>query len=247
MTAEGGKTLHQRIVSEIEGRIASGEWPPGHRIPFEMDLATRYGCSRMTVNKALTQLANAHMIERRRKAGTFVAQPRAQSAVLEIRDISDEVRSLGLPYAYGLLGLARRKLKKDEAERLALPAGAPVLAISARHSAGATPFCFENRLINLDAVPEAAQANFRDAAPGPWLIGRIPWTAAEHAIHATGADEQTAAALEIAAGFPCLVVERRTWSGEHPITHARLTYRGDRHSLLARFAPTDPGERVASV
>ncbi|WP_411196868.1 GntR family transcriptional regulator, partial [Rhizobium sp.] len=52
-------TLHQRILSEIEGRIVSGEWPPGHRIPFEVDLATQYDCSRMTVNKVLTQLAKA--------------------------------------------------------------------------------------------------------------------------------------------------------------------------------------------
>ncbi|MBW8787882.1 MAG: GntR family transcriptional regulator, partial [Rhizobium leguminosarum] len=42
-------TLHQRILSDIEGRIVSGDWPPGHRIPFEVDLATQYDCSRMTV------------------------------------------------------------------------------------------------------------------------------------------------------------------------------------------------------
>ncbi|MBN9194540.1 MAG: acetate--CoA ligase family protein, partial [Microbacterium sp.] len=63
----------------------------------ELDLAEQYGCSRMTVNKALTQLANAGLIERRRKAGSYVAQPRAQSAVLDIHDIRDEVQSLGLP------------------------------------------------------------------------------------------------------------------------------------------------------
>ena len=96
MNSDGDKTLHQRIVADIEGQIVSGAWPPGHRIPFELDLAEQYGCSRMTVNKALTQLANAGLIERRRKAGSYVAQPRAQSAVLDIHDIRDEVQSLGL-------------------------------------------------------------------------------------------------------------------------------------------------------
>ncbi|MGG2473725.1 histidine utilization repressor, partial [Rhizobium sp. BR5] len=36
--ASAGQTLHQRILSDIEGRIVSGEWPPGHRLPFEVDL-----------------------------------------------------------------------------------------------------------------------------------------------------------------------------------------------------------------
>ena len=39
MTTGKEATLHQRILSDIEGRIVSGEWPPGHRIPFELDLA----------------------------------------------------------------------------------------------------------------------------------------------------------------------------------------------------------------
>ena len=32
------KSLHERILGDIEGRILSGEWAPGHRIPFEHEL-----------------------------------------------------------------------------------------------------------------------------------------------------------------------------------------------------------------
>ena len=51
------KHLHQRIRDDIEARIMSGDWPPGHRIPFEHELMAEYGCSRMTVNKVLSTLA----------------------------------------------------------------------------------------------------------------------------------------------------------------------------------------------
>jgi DNA-binding GntR family transcriptional regulator len=70
-------TLYKQIRLDIERRILTGEWPPGHRIPFEHQLMTRYGCSRMTVSKALTELAQADLIERRRRAGTFVRRPRS--------------------------------------------------------------------------------------------------------------------------------------------------------------------------
>ena len=66
----GDMPLHLRIQNDVERSILSGEWPPGHRIPFEHELTVQYGCSRMTVNKALTDLVKRGLIERRRKAGT---------------------------------------------------------------------------------------------------------------------------------------------------------------------------------
>lgn len=230
-------SLYQRILSDIRGRILSGEWPPGHRIPFEYELTEQYGCSRMTVNKAMSQLANAGLIERRRRSGSFVRLPRAQAAVLEIHDIRQEVEALGLPYRYELTVRHGRKATAPDRERLGVKRASPIVELECRHFAGPRPFCLEDRLISLTAVPEAAEAAFDETAPGPWLIEQVPWSGAEHRISATAADDETAAALDIEAGSPCLVVERRTWSAEQPVTHVRLTYPGEGHELVARFAP----------
>jgi GntR family histidine utilization transcriptional repressor len=231
-------SLHQRILADISDRIMSGEWAPGHRIPFEHELSAEYGCSRMTVNKALSQLAKAGLIERRRRSGSFVRRPQSQAAILEIHDIKTEVAALGLPYRYELTSRQKRKSAPEDRERLGLKNSGAVLELICRHFAGAQPFCRENRLINLAAVPEAADESFEETAPGPWLIGRIPWSAAEHRITAAGAEAETAAALDIAEGSPCLVVERRTWSADHPVTHVRFTYAAGSHALVARFTPS---------
>jgi GntR family histidine utilization transcriptional repressor len=65
----------------------------------------QYGCSRMTVNKVLTALAESGMIERRRRAGSFVARqpPHLEQVALEIPDIAMEVGSRGHQYGYRLL------------------------------------------------------------------------------------------------------------------------------------------------
>ncbi|TCU13391.1 histidine utilization repressor [Rhizobium sullae] len=235
MNGSKDATLHQRILSEIEGRIVSGEWQPGYRIPFEVDLAMQYGCSRMTVNKVLTQLAKAGLIERRKKSGSFVTQPQAQSAVLEIHDIKAEVQSLNLPYSYSVTKSVSRKIKAED--KLDLPAGGLVKEIVCVHFAGTRPFCLEQRLINLSAVPEAADADFGVLAPGAWLLKQVPWSAAEHKIYAFEAGAEEAAALGIARSTACLVIERRTWSSAGSVTHVRFTYPGDRHALVARFSP----------
>lgn len=232
---DGGGALYQRILSDIRGRILSGEWPPGHRIPFEHELSAEYQCSRMTVNKAMSELARTGLIERRRRSGSFVRRPQSQAAILEIHDIRAEVEALGLPYRYERLSLRRREAAEEEAA--GFPAGAGLVELVCRHFAGAAPFCLEERAISLAAVPEAAEESFETVAPGPWLLGHVPWNAAEHTIRAVAADEHVARLLGVPRGSPCLVVQRRTWSGEQPVTNVRLTYAGETHSLVARFAP----------
>ncbi|QRM57943.1 histidine utilization repressor (plasmid) [Sinorhizobium sp. BG8] len=215
----------------------SGEWPPGHRLPFEVDLATHYDCSRMTVNKVMTQLAKSGLIERRKKSGSFVTQPQAQSAVLEIHDIEAEVRSLNLPYSFEVTRRVRRKATAADIRQLEVSAGTMVLHTVCTHFAGQRPFCVEERLINVANVPEAIEADFQNLSPGQWLLSQVPWSAAEHRIQAVAAGHDMAQMLGIASGTACLVVERRTWSSLGPITHVRFTYPGDRHALVARFTP----------
>ena len=230
-------SLHQQIMSEIEARILSGDWQPGHRIPFEHELTARFNCSRMTVSKALTRLANAGLIERRRKAGSFVRQPHSRSAVLEIRTIEAEVAALGLAYGYQIIACRRRRWLRSDKSMVELAPATQVLDLTCLHMAGHRPFCLEQRLINLVAVPDASREAFAEMAPGTWLVGRVPWSSAEHRIKAVSADATQMQHLKIPTGAACLVIERRTWSCEKPVTFVRLSYPGDAHDLVARFAP----------
>lgn len=230
-------TLHQRILSEVEGKIVSGEWPPGHRLPFEVELAAHYNCSRMTVNKVMTQLAKSGLIKRRKKSGSFVTRPQAQSAVLEITDIEAEVRSLNLAYSFTVQRRALRKAAAADLRVFDVTATTEILDVVCIHFAGKRQFCVEERLINLVTVPDAAHAEFIRLSPGQWLLGEVPWSTAEHRIRATAASAETAGMLNITKGTACLMVERCTWGATGPVTYVRLTYPGDSHSLVARFTP----------
>ena len=119
--------------------------------------------------------------------------------------------------------------------RLGVRKTGKVIAIACRHSADNVPFAVEDRLIDLEAVPEAATADFAIEPPGSWLLHHVPWTEAEHTISAIVADDRTAAALDIAVGAACLVIERHTWRSARTLTAVRLLYPGDSHRLVARF------------
>src|SRR4051812_30149530 len=88
MNINARPSLGERIRTELEDRIISGEWPVGHRIPSEHELMAEYACSRMTMNKVLSGIASRGLITRRRGVGTYVAAPGAERAIMEIQDFS---------------------------------------------------------------------------------------------------------------------------------------------------------------
>jgi GntR family histidine utilization transcriptional repressor len=230
-------TLHERIRAEIEEQILTGAWRPGHRIPYEHELTAQFGCARMTVNKAIASLVDAGLIVRRRRVGSFVAQPRIHSAVLDIPDIQGEVTARGAAYGIKLLSRRRRKPTREQPEELKLAGGGDLLALRCLHLADGRPFALEDRQISLAAVPEAEAADFSVIPPGTWLLGHVPWTEAEHRIAAVNADAETARLLAITEGTACLTLERRTWRGDRHITHVSQIFPGEGYDLVARFTP----------
>ena len=233
-------TLDRRIRSELEAHIRSGEWPPGHRIPFEHELVAHYGCSRATVNKAVSALVSAGLIERRKRAGSFVAQPRVHAAMLEIPDIRSVVRDRGETYAFDRLALrtgAPSPLWKSAAPALR---GKAVI-VEGVHRAAGRALAYEWREISLAAVPQAGATDFIDEPPGSWLLRHIPWTEARHRIAAINPEPAVAQALGIAPATACLLLERWTWQGATPITFARQIFHGDRFDLIGSLAPAPHG------
>ena len=228
-------TLHQQIRQDIEQKILRNEWQPGFRIPFEHELMVQYGCSRMTVNKAIASLADAGFLVRRRRQGTFVTHPDGHVANLQIPDLGKAVHDAGRAYAYRALTCERRAATAAEQTLFAGDDPIEIIHVVSLHLADGRPFALEDRQISLAAAPEAAHVDFAETPPGAWLLAHVPWTNADHVICAVAAAADEARLLDIAAGAPCLKLERRTWSAGGTITHARQIYPAGNLTLRAQF------------
>ena len=222
---------HAAIRQRIEALILTGALRPGDRVPSEQDLVAEHGVARMTASRALADLVAAGLVVRRRKAGSFVASPKAEEALLGIPDTRETLPG----HTHTVLRRATRVATKADRERLGeLPVATRVLALVVSHHSGGRPAAIEDRLVNLHAVPDAADETFEALPPGSWLLQRVPWTEAEHRIRAVIADAALAAALDVPPGAACLVLERRTWRADAPVTAARITYPGERHEFVGR-------------
>lgn len=225
--------LHRRIASDIERRIASGDWRPGHRLPTEAELMATYGCARMTVSRAVSDLASRGLVIRRKRAGTVVAHPPVHSsALVAIPDIQAEIEGRGRRYGHRLLA---RTVRFAGGEDQGLEGR--VIALLTLHLADEEPFALESRLISLETAPEAERVDFALQPPGGWLLAHTPWTEAEHRISAVIADRDTAQLLSLDAGTACLRLERNTWRDGRPVTWASQIFPGSAYDLVARFSP----------
>ena len=68
------RTKHSRIFASLSEAIRSGRFSPGDRMPSEAELVREFGVSRITVNRAMRDLAQAGLVQRRRGSGTYVAE-----------------------------------------------------------------------------------------------------------------------------------------------------------------------------
>ena len=160
----------QAIQAEVLRRIHARDWPPGHTIPNEVDLAREFGCARATVNRALQSLADSGLLERRRKAGTRVALHPVGKATLDIPVLRQEIETRSMTYGYRLV---ERALACAPA---ALGTDKTALHLIALHYADDVPYVVEDRWINLTSVPAAAEQPFDRISANEWLVITAPYT-----------------------------------------------------------------------
>lgn len=68
---------HTQVREVVLGRIRSGDYRPGQRLPSERELAEDLDLSHLTIRRALKDLVDAGLIVRRPRVGTFVQETRA--------------------------------------------------------------------------------------------------------------------------------------------------------------------------
>jgi GntR family histidine utilization transcriptional repressor len=229
--------LYQQVKKYIARCIANGTWKAGERISSEQELVTRFGVSRMTVNRALRELADQGMVVRVAGVGTFVAEARTQTNLLYIVNLAEEIRHRGHDYQCDVLVVARITASMEIASALQLSTGDSVFHTLCIHRENGIPVQLEDRYVNPQFVPDFMDQDFSLTQPSDYLLRKVPLDQIEHVVDATLPTAEQAHQLEIAAEDPCLVLTRRTWTHgcSHPVTYVRCIHPGARYRLGSRF------------
>ncbi|MFD2741694.1 GntR family transcriptional regulator [Sulfitobacter aestuarii] len=225
---------YKRIMDDIRARIASEEFLAGGRIPSESMLVQRFGVSRMTVNRALRELESEGILTRIQGVGTFVSEARNESAVLEIRDIAEEISMDGRQHSCRCL-----TAEKSSAPRINSLLGLPGNALHFRtlllHFGDDAPVLLEERFVNPGFAPDFLQVDFSTTTAHAHLMGLGTLQGAEHVFEAEAIESDAAGWLQVPPGTPCLLLRRRTWSRDMVVSIAILTAPGSSRRYAGVF------------
>ncbi|MCG8459634.1 MAG: histidine utilization repressor [Holophagales bacterium] len=233
---DAARPLYRQIKDRILERIETGDWPPGRKIPSENEIVQQLGVSRMTVHRALRELAQEGYLLRVAGVGTFVAEPPPRASLVELRDIAEEVRNGGGEHSARVLCQAKVELPPAVVERMERRVGAIAFHLVLVHHRNGLPIQHEERWIGEEMLPDALELDFSRATPSEVLLERVVAHEMEHIVRAVSPTPELCQRLAIAASEPCLCLERRTWNRGRVVTYAVLTHPGSRHGLGARYS-----------
>lgn len=214
----------QSLEGAIRQRIQSREWPPGELIPNEVDLADEFGCARATVNRALRHLADQGLLDRKRKAGTRVTLHPVRKATLHIPIVRKEIEGRNQDYGYALILSKLQAPPSDVRGRMKLDDDKKLMKVEALHLADGKPFLFEDRWINVAAIPAMKKVDLTKVSANEWLVVNAPFTTGNISFSAANASSKVAEILNVTENAAHFVVERTTWDDDVAITDATMIY-----------------------
>lgn len=218
------RTSYHDIKASVLDRIRKNVWPPGANLPGEVDLAKEFGCARATVNRAMRELVQEGILERKRKAGTRVKSAPSRKAEFAIPLIREEITNSGAAYRYVLVERQMMPAPGWLQAQINLPKNQQVLHLRCMHYADSHGYQLEDRWINIAAVPDAAHEPFEALGPNEWLVRKVPFTDGELVFSAINATQEIADFLNMAEGDAIFTLERTTWLNDLSVTYARMYF-----------------------
>ena len=237
--------LYQKIKRFILAGIADGTYGPHEKLPSEHTFVERFGVARMTVHRAMRELSAEGALVRMPGVGTFVSEPKPQSAALELRDIKAEILSRGNRYDCQVIKQEGLRAPRDVCGWLELDAGSDVYHGLILHFENGRPAQLEERFIIERFAEGFLDEDLGTGSLYAFLLARSAPTQVEHVIAAAQPKAVTVKLLQLQPGEPILVIRRRTWVDDAVAVLTRFTYPGnrynvsDRHNVAARGQPAD--------
>ncbi len=191
-----GMTVTNEAVTRIKSMIATGELPPGSRLPSQDDLAYQLGLSRSALREAVRSLTTMNILVSRQGDGTYVSslrtplllQPLAFAADILPDDAVVQLLDLRVALEPHAAGLAAARVNDADVQALASIAGRGGPGASAADLLEAD-LAFHRRILELSG--NEAIATLVQAISPPALHARILGVAPDAGTRATIHDDHT--------------------------------------------------------
>ena len=227
---------YQQLQRHIAAAILDGTLAPDDQLPPEREIAEIAEISRITVRKAISQLAADGLIEQRQGAGSFVrsAAPRVQQSLSSLVSFSENIRARGMVPTSVVLERGLFLPSQQEMLALGLSAHQKAARINRLRSASETPVALEYSSLPDDILPrpEQVQTSLYDILRRT----RQAPTRALQRVTAVNAGPKDAELLRLPVGTAVLRIERTGFLATgRPIELTVGLYRSDIYDFVSEL------------
>ena len=227
----GPVPLHHQVYLDLRAALDAGEHAVGERLPTERELATLYGCSLITVRRALDELSREGRLERRQGRGTFVLAPRLDVGGADSLSFTEEMQRRGLDAETRLVAARPEAASETVAAALDLEPGSPTLYVERLRLGGGEPLLLEMVHLPAERFPGLLASDLEHGSLYALLTERYGTSVARalEALEPVLLPAREARLLGVRPRSLGLLVEGTAFTNDNtPVEFGRTYVRGDR-------------------
>lgn len=239
------KPLYQQVYDLLRDKISDGTLGLNDHLPAEQDVTQMLGVSRITVKRAMNELAVAGLVRRQRGIGTVVTFDASAPTIRgSFKTMIDGLTRMGIDTNVSLLDCTVGTASPAICEALQLKRGTSVQRIVRLRSLDGEPFSYLVTYIPYDVAQGYDESELTTESLIKLLekAGHAP-VEADQTIAAVPAEAAVAATLGVAPSSPLLRIHRIMRNAEgRPVQDITAHYRADRFEYQMRLAREGAGQ-----
>jgi GntR family transcriptional regulator len=237
--------IYQQLNAQLRLLVGSKECPLGSQFPTERQICERYGVSRATANKALSNLVSEGLLEFRKGVGTFVRGRPLDYNLRALVSFTDKALAAGKQPSTEVLqfeSVRAEDVLDDVPHVLQVGPAASLYYIERLRLADGLPVILEKRYLVAECCPGLTAEDVGGSLYSLWTERyHLPIEGADESIRAVntrGADARLLKLRDGAAGM--LVQSVGHLTGNRPLWSERTLYRGDSYEFQNRLGGIQP-------
>jgi GntR family transcriptional regulator len=248
MSEELNKPLYNQIQEYIAELILSGKLAPDTKIQSEREFSEDLGVSRMTVRRAITELVNEGLLERRHGSGTYVAQPKVTYEAREMINYIQAMDKRNIATASQLLEFEVVAASRRLAELLGIQIGGPLYHVSVLRFANRVPVILERGFFPQSRWSKLEEWDLEKTSVYDLLtsVYKVTPSRISQTVEAVVAIDTVAQQLRVMEGFPLLLLSRIMYSEgtDQPIVFSQDFLRSDYARVHSDILLQDIGKPI---
>lgn len=227
----GPMPLYYQVYLHLRGMLDDELLKAADRLPGERELCEFYGCSLITMRRALDELTRERRLVRMRGRGTFVTEPPLERNLALLDSFTQEMHERGRAPATRVLEARSGTAAPAEAAALHLEPGDPTIVLERLRLVDDQPLVLEEVHLSAARFPGLLDQDLENDSLYELLAMRYETRLeyAQETIEAVALSSREAALLGDKRGRPALLLLLVAFDQDgRPVEYCRSLVRGDR-------------------